>query len=481
MIFKKYLFIYFMFYFNVLLFSKNIDIIESSGEEGDYPDIDIDDLLSYDQGLPMPKFPILARSSSKSGLISLNKGLTSFTSGLTDEMRKLLNEDKRVMKFSRRKNDKVDSASVHKIIVEAKKDNKMLESHEEDLYDKMPEEKGQFLVEKMPLYLGAMTRSKGMKSVNAFGVYGKSRMNKPFTGRSNGYGSFVGESGFKLKPGQYFAGQVPPTHIQQVSQPRELNNNVIPTIQKGVNFRDIDTIKKQYSNTMQKLLTAANSAAHTYNSLKKNKASTGIINEPNNKITIDTNVVRVPLGSKLNLTSKNVVHGISMSQFRKFPTIVETNHEYQKQNNFLLNSESDRTLNTHPNIQDTPQQIVKQNNSNEKLKIEDFNDELPNPQISNIELTTCCDGSVIYSAIPCCTSVINTNYNDFDNKFSKNKQLNSDEYGDFTYQPKFNPSFKSYKSSSRIKNFVDENNINYSPLPEIIGDIYSNNFGNFNA
>ncbi|CEF65264.1 Hypothetical protein SRAE_1000351700 [Strongyloides ratti] len=609
----KYLFIYFVFCIKYLSCSKSYDLLEGSGE--DYEEFNLGDLLIYDQGLPIPKFPILAKSSSKSGLIPLIKGttgeLTGFTNGLTEEMKKLLNEDKEGIKFSRRKNSQIDSASVHNVIVDSKeKEKKNLmnvksteDSKEEDLYNNLPEEKGQFLVEKKPFYLGAMIRNNGMKSLNAFGAYGKSRIMRLFNRNNNRYGSSFGDLKYQLKPGQYFAGQ-PPPNINSINY---VNNNSKQKNQQNVDFRNIITnnLPKNSiasNNVIQKLLTAANSATKTYNRMKiidlnqntKNQkaylspslSNIGISNSPDTSIysrhisTIVQNNTQ-QFSKMLPSNNKTFVHGISMTQFKKFskplekdennnnifvdqsknyhetsynipsyqpsgqnqvntninllpnkqqflntvnentPVIISTDVQKNNNNNVNYNNIYGTQFNNIIHQQklsniDKPHHILVEHSPSQKengknlfiysdsqqnnLKIEDFNNELynwnlnlPSDSKNNAEVV-CCDGNVVYSTIPCCnfeSKIYNNenngnNYNfvnnDKDIYYNTLNKINksSEGHDDIISKTKNVLNFRSYKPISKVQPLFS-NMENYSPLPERIGDIYSNNFGNINT
>uniref|UniRef100_A0A0N5CBT1 Uncharacterized protein n=1 Tax=Strongyloides papillosus TaxID=174720 RepID=A0A0N5CBT1_STREA len=605
LLYFKYLFIYLILYINFISCYKYSGILEGSGENEDSEEVNLSELISYDQGLPIAKFPILARSSSKSGLIPLSKGttgeLTGFTNGLTDEMKKLLKEDKSGMKFSKRKNKQISSTSVHNVVVDSeenKKNNflnlkKNTDSNEEDLYNNLPEEKGQFLVEKMPFYIGAIKRNNGMKSLNAFGAYGKSHILKPFSRGNSGYGSSLGDKEYKLKPGQYFAGQRPPIIPSQSSDNRQQNiqQNVV---KKGVNFRTAITSNPPQNpvvskNLVQTLLTATNAATQTYNRLKVTNPGQNIKSD---KTYLSPSLAKIGVTTALHsiknsnhsanrmiqknlqqhdripsTNSRTVVHGIYMTQFKKFPKPLEENterflnkqnnendghinnifvtppkesidlsqktfsHQYPVQNTFdeksidkslssgisygpqfsnivyqqqLPDTESSNLL-----VQQNPSQVetnkylpIYSDNHQNNLKIEDFNHELLNKNINtqyinNDVEVSCCDGDLVYSTNSCCemepkildneyyqNDGVNKNFIDksnvhYYNTFKKVNE-NSEEYGDISNSMKNRHTFKSYKPTSKTRPIFTEME-QLSPLPERIGDIYSNNFGNPNA
>uniref|UniRef100_A0A0K0EY98 Uncharacterized protein n=1 Tax=Strongyloides venezuelensis TaxID=75913 RepID=A0A0K0EY98_STRVS len=596
------MFIYFILYINFISCYEYSGILEGSGEDEDSEEVNLSELISYDQGLPIAKFPILARSSGKSGLIPLSKGttgeLTGFTNGLTDEMKMLLKEDKSGIKFSKRKNKQISSTSVHNVIVDSeenKKNNlfnskKNTDSNEEDLYNNLPEEKGQFLVEKMPFYIGAIKRNNGMKSLNAFGAYGKNHIPKPFNRGNSGYGSSFGDKEYKLKPGQYFAGQRPPNSQSQSSDTRQQNiqQNVV---KKGVNFRNVITSNPPQNpvvskNLIQTLLTATNAATQTYNRLKVTNqniksdktylspslAKIGVTTTRHNIKNSNHTATRMRQNNlqqhdKISSTNgRTFVHGISMTQFKKFPKPLENterflnkqnnengdniknifvtppkepielslktySHQYPVQNSFgeksvdkspssgisygaqfgsiiyqqqLPNTESSNLL-----VQQNPSQVetnkylpIYSDNHQKNLKIEDFNHELLNKNINAQYIhddfeVSCCNGDLVVSTNSCCETDskildneyyqndgVNKNFIDksnihYYNTFKKVKE-NSEEYGDISNSMRRRPTFKSYKPTSKIQPLFTEME-KLAPLPERIGDIYSNNFGNPNA
>uniref|UniRef100_A0AAF5D106 Uncharacterized protein n=1 Tax=Strongyloides stercoralis TaxID=6248 RepID=A0AAF5D106_STRER len=606
----KYLFIYFIFYIKFSSSSDNGDGIEGSGEDEDYEGLSLGDLLIYDQGLPIPKFPILARSSGKSGLIPLMKGtkseLTGFTNGLTDEMKKLLSEDKEGKKFSRRKNNQIASASLYNVTVDSRRKNnlssfKSIEgSREDDLYNNLPDNKGEFLIEKKPFYLGAMIRNNGMKSLNAFNAYGKSRIMRLFNKGNSGYGSSYGDMKYELKPGQYFAGQKPPT-INFQNHISDNNNQNYPknVVVKNANYRNIVTNNMPKTpivsnNVIQNLLTSANSATKTYNRMRVMNSDpninlqktylvpalskVGIVNSPKIKDSNQITTTSIQNNNQQNekilpMNNKSYVHGISMTQFKKYPKPSEgnennNNHQtassknlygttfnmnsYQtsEQNHFnknlntppnnqqFLNTINENTpvldqiinqksinnninygqvyrtqLNniidqqrlpdidkSHPTLQRGPSQkessknlFIYSNNQQNNHNIENFNNKLYNKNINlpsnynnDVVEVTCCDGSIIFSTMPCCNlnSKINDNENYQSNSISNNVHYtnqndNSEEYGDVVGKTKNEPTFRSYRPISKVQpSFA--NMESFSPLPERIGDIYSNNFGSSN-